>query len=195
MTELKQEETQQELFRQFSEEPKKRERLPSLRKSPRPILINTSLEQVILLVIMLILTGCLVFFLGVIRGKALYRKSGGVLTSRTAPPPPASPAVFSRQLATTRPPPPVKTSPQTNAPVTAAADLSKPYTIQLVTYKKRELAEREVSALRRAGYFAAIIPSGDYYQVCVGQYGAKEEAKKDLKAFGARYKDCFLRRR
>jgi len=50
-------------------------------------------------------------------------------------------------------------------------------------------------ALRRGGFFSWIIPSGEYYQVCVGQYLNKDDASKDLRAFSRKYKDCFLRRR
>lgn len=74
-------------------------------------------------------------------------------------------------------------------------DPNKPYTIQLVTYKKKEIAENETALLRRQGFFSAIIPSGEYYQVCVGQYADKAEAARDLKTFSARYRDCYLRRR
>ena len=71
----------------------------------------------------------------------------------------------------------------------------KPYTIQVVTHRKKEFAEAEVSRIRKLGYISFIIPSGDYFQVCAGQYASKEEARKDLGVFSSKYKDCFLRHR
>jgi cell division septation protein DedD len=71
----------------------------------------------------------------------------------------------------------------------------KLYTIQLVTHKKKEQAENEVRAVRKSGFYSFIIPSGEFYQVCVGQYGSHNDAKKDLAFFKSRYQDCYLRRR
>ena len=213
MTEIKQEETQQELFNQFSGELKKAERFPSISRPQKPILFSTSVEQIILVSILLILAGCFIFFLGIMRGKALASKDQIAVSARPAPLAPQGDlkrvqpvrAVVTTQVtvkevvATT---PKVKLAAPAVLPAKALAkpspatlDLNKPYTIQLVTYKKKDLAEREVAGLRRNGFYSAIIASGDYYQVCVGQYAAKEEARKDLKVFGSKYKDCFLRRR
>lgn len=187
MSESKEEEIQAELFHEFSGQPQKAKRFPSLNKSPKPILISTSIEQLIFAGILLILALCLVFFLGVIRGKSL------------AVPPPrvVTPAPVSHMLAMPRYRPPVPKNqalPMQSKP-SVSAPVKKPYMIQLVTYKRRDLAENEALAFRRRGMDAVVIPSGDYYQVCVGQYASKEEAKKDLKLFSVKYKDCFLRRR
>ncbi len=193
-------ETQQELFREFSREPKKPERFPGIQKAHKPILVSTSVEHVLLGAILLILAGCFVFFLGVLRGKSL----AGVSGVSAAPPVaqrPAGPLPVRMQTVrvaapeTASAPPAVSQTPQPARATEARRDSGKPYTIQLVTYKKRDLAEKEVAALRRSGFYSAVIPSGDYYQVCVGQYAGMDDAKKDLKLFGSRYKDRFLRRR
>jgi len=177
MAEIRIQETQQELFQEFSEKSNRPERLPSVTKTQKPILLSTNIEQIILAGILLILSFCLMFFLGVLRGQSLSRSRTPVaIETRTAEPeikPPSAPA----------------------AALPVGQNLNKPYTIQLVTYKKKELAEKDVAEFRRRGVAAMIITSGDYYQVCAGQYFNKEEAKKDLKLFSARYRDCFLRRR
>ncbi len=190
MVETKQEETQQEFFKEFSGEAKRVERFVSLQRTQKPILLNTSIEQVILAGIVLILAACLVFFLGVVRGRHLsasepvktLKVSPLVRTPQTAVLARAVPANPERLPMK---PPPVSAAPQ---------NLDKPYTIQLVTYKKKDLAEREMASLRRSGLSSMIIPSGDYYQVCAGRYSNKEEAKKDLQFFAAKYKGCYLRR-
>ncbi len=183
----KEEEIQAELFHEFSSEPKKAKRFPSLHKSPKPILISTSVEQLIFAGILLILALCLIFFLGVIRGKSLL----------VSPLKATAPAPVSHMLAMPQYRPPasktIAPTPQSKPAVSTAVE--KPYMIQLVTYKRRDLAENDVLVFRRRGVDAVVVPSGDYYQVCVGRYASKEEAKKDLKFFSAKYKDCFLRRR
>ncbi len=185
-------ETQQELFQEFSATPKKPERFPLVSRTQKPLLFSTNTEQLLMGGILFILALCGVFFLGVMRGKALssqplteapLRQEAPVRTVVTTPRPvpaaaPAAPAQVRAQ-----------------APAAQAAIPSKPYTLQLVTHRKKEFAEAEMNALRTQGFYSFIIPSGEYFQVCAGQYASKEEAKKDLARFSAKYKDCFLRRR
>lgn len=203
MADSKSQETQQELFNEFSKEAKKAERFPTLSKTPKPILISTSVEQIILASILVLLAACFIFFLGLLRGKSLAGSaSASVATLPVRPSQPVVRTVSPAEPMTRQAPPapvlqpaPARPAVQSSQPSPTEASAAKPYTIQLVTYKKRELAEKEVDGLRQSGYFATIIPSGEYYQVCVGQYGSMEEAKRDLKLFGAHYKDRFLRRR
>ena len=185
MDEQNPKEAQQELFEEFSTTPKKPERFPQLSRSHKPILISTNVEQSILAGILLILAFCGVFFLGVVRGKSLSKPAAepelrtlpvAVKPTRVSAPAAVSPAV-----------------PRAAQPVLEAP--SKPYTIQLVTHRKKEMAEAEMNALRARGIYSFIIPSGEYLQVCAGQYASKEEAKKDLARFSGKYKDCFLRRK
>ena len=205
MNKLEQE-SQQELFEEFSGSPEhaKPGPLQFLSRSQRPILISTNSEQLVLVSIIAILVCCFVFFLGVLKGKSVQPAPG----TRSAAPlnskpraPQTLPTTFSTQGAAQTAKNVVKAAPEATAGTKASGsaqimtDLNKPYTIQLCTYRGSSLAEKEVALLRKKGYYSFIIPSGDYYQVCVGQYVTKEHAKKDLKAFGAVYKGCFLRRR
>ncbi len=183
---LKSKETQQELFEQFSDVPKKNDRFPGLSRTQKPVLLSTNTEQLLMGGILLILTLCGVFFLGVLRGKALSQDIP-VSPPRTASPAPAAQSLRSSQVSRVPVAPPAVTSTETIA--------AKPYTIQLVTHRKKIFAEADMEAHRRAGSYSVIIPSGDYFQVCVGQYASKEDAKKDLARFSVKYKDCFLRRR
>ena len=212
ITEFKQDETQQELFVEFaSKQAKKTDRFPSLNRPPKPILINASIDQVILVSIILILSACFIFFLGVLRGKSLVSKAPiAAVTQRAKAPAPAPiqksvvpqktvvmksiPVSSSKVQPSTLVPKSAPVSKPT-APASMVADLSKPYTIQLVTFKKKDLAEQEISMLRKRGVYSFIIPSAGYFQVCAGQFASKAEALKDLKTLALRYKDCFLRRR
>ena len=179
------------------------ERLPPFHRAPKPILVTTTVEQIILVGILVILAGCLVFFLGVLRGRSLSRE-----VFRPEPPAPVSApqkpaaAVPSARKAEPAKPVPVFQPAQGLSPAVKIearpaqpANPTKPYTLQLITYKKRDLAENEAGELRRRGFQAFVAPKGEYFLVCSGQYGSKEEAARDLEALRAKYKDCFLRRR
>ncbi len=195
MAEIQQEETQQELFTEFSGATKRVERFPKIAKTHKPLLLRTTIEQGILVGIGLILTGCFVFFLGVLRGKYLSVRVPQVWVQKKAQ---ASPATPQKTAAFTGAP--VKAAAYPQAPSVKSATepparVNKPYTIQLSTYRKQDLAEKEVVELRRSGFYSTLISSNGYYVVCAGQYDTKEAAKKDLKIFSAKYKDCFLRRR
>ena len=192
-------EVQPELFTEFSGEPKKPERLPQINRAQKPIFLSTTAEQIILACIILILAACLVFFLGMLRGRSLGSVKNPVFRN-TVPAQTASVrAVEASQKVQERPPAPSAPPPVSSVRVKQLpnTDIAKPYTIQLVTYKKKDLAEKETAALQKSGFYSFIIPSGDYYQVCIGQYENKEDAKKDIKVLATKhkYKDCFLRRR
>ena len=185
MAEIKQEESQQELFREFSGETVKPERFPTIPKIQKPVLLNTSVEQLILAFILAILAFCLMFFLGVLRGRALATRSSSVQR-----PVQALPSVSQKKPAVSEP---VISKPAET--VVASADLSKPYTIVLATYKKQSLADREARLIEKSGAQVFVAGSGDYFMVCVGRYANSSEAKKDLKFFGGKYKGCYLKRR
>jgi cell division protein FtsN len=205
MTEIKPQETQHELFQEFSKEPTKGERFPSIAKAQKPVLISTNVEQLILAGIVLILAACFVFFLGVLRGRSIGnepRPAQAAAPVRTAPvsAQPVDPVrlqsvkkALLKERALSAPQSASAANPAPAAPAVKAG--SKPYTIQLATFKKKDMAEKEIATLHRSGFVATMGMSGDYYEVCVGQYASIEEAKKDLKLFASRYKDRFLRRR
>ena len=184
MTDDKPKESQEELFPEFSPLPKKPERLTAFTKTHKPLLFSTTLEQMLMVSIVAILVLCGVFFLGVLRGKALRPLPQPPVRLRSAPAP--SPL-------------PLNTTPAAPAPVRLAAvpatTSDKPYTIQVVTHRKREYAENEVAAVRKMGYFSFVITRGEYFYVCAGQYASREEAKRDLALLATKYKDCFLRPR
>ena len=192
MTELKQEESQKELFQEFSGEIKKTDRFPSLARSQKPVLVSTSVEQIIFCGILAILILCFMFFLGVLRGKGL----GGAEIHEAKPVSLVRPESSAASASSLSLPVSVAAPAPTKAvEITRAPDLSRPYTIVLATYKKKALADKEAVSLKKSGTPAFVVSSGDYFVVCAGQYANISEAKKDLKMLGARYKGCFLKRR
>ncbi len=182
-------ETQQELFQEFSATPKKPDRFLFISRTQKPILFSTNTEQLLMGGILFIFALCGVFFLGVVRGKAIADRP---LIEAPTPPPVVQ---VNKVVAPTPPQAVVKQVVRTQAPAQAVTIPSKPYSLQLVTHRKKEFAEAEMNALRAQGFYSFIIPSGEYFQVCAGQYASKDEAKRDLARFSSKYKDCFLRRR
>ena len=188
-------ETQQELFPGFSGTPEKTERFPAIHKHSKPLLVTTSLEQLLLAAILIILFGCGTFFLGVLRGKTLggYSVAPRVRVVSPAGRPqtmaPRAAAPAGTRLVTAP-------APSAAAPAPAVRTLiTKPYMIQLASYKSARDAEAQAQQIRKAGYLAGCSPSGAYTVLWVGQYGSKAEADKDLAFFRSKYKGAFLRRR
>lgn len=199
-------ESQQEFFPNFVKpsERKLEPRVAGVGRTQKPILLTTTLEQILLACIVMILVLCGVFFLGILRGKSLV--GSGVLSRpapavaavrapmpvRAAAVAPAAPASSGPVRAlTAAPAAPAPAAPSGSAALTPAKRL---YTIQVVTHKKRSYAEAEMAAMAKAGFKGKILESDGYFVVCVGQYAAKDEAKKDLSLLKAKYPDCFLRR-
>ena len=74
--------------------------------------------------------------------------------------------------------------------------LSKPphaYTVQVVTYRTPSRAKKEMDVLQNKGYEPFLIPSGEYYQVCVGKYQTRKDATMMLAVLKKRYDDAFIR--
>ncbi len=63
----------------------------------------------------------------------------------------------------------------------APAETKKPrFTIQVVTYKSQKLANAEVETLKKKGHEAFVIPSGEYFQVCIDRFEDRKLAMKKL---------------
>lgn len=70
------------------------------------------------------------------------------------------------------------------------------YTIQLITFKSRKLAETKVEALKKAGFQGFIIPQGKFFQVCANGFQSVDEARDklvQLRAQGFAPPDAYIR--
>jgi hypothetical protein len=54
------------------------------------------------------------------------------------------------------------------------------FTIQVVTYRSKSLAQKEVERLEKKGHEAFVVPAGDYFQVCIDLYKDRKLAMKKL---------------
>ncbi len=193
MNEKQRPENQSELFPILSGEPRPPDPIPMITKTQKPIFFSTTLEQLLLAGIVLILLLCFVFFLGVLRGRSM---GSTILLKPVAALAPGAPLAAPILAAPGRlPTPRTVTTKKESSFVVVNESLVKPYTIQVLTTKKKDYAEEEASSLRKKGANAWAAKSGDFYVVCAGSYANKEGAKKDLLYFRANYKSAYLRRR
>ncbi len=186
---------QQELFDEFVVVKKTRGRFFGvLNKFNKPLFpqhrlnISVSYEVLIIVLIGAVLAVSVVFSLGVERGRNLSGKD--IAIEEVAVPAAIEPV--SVQVAEA-PEPAVQTAPVTVEPPKPAAD--KPYTIQVASYKVRDMADKELSRLKSAGYSAEVIKKGNYFILCVGSFESKDSAKKVLSEMQKKYKGCYTRKR
>ncbi|MFH2139134.1 MAG: SPOR domain-containing protein [Candidatus Omnitrophota bacterium] len=76
---------------------------------------------------------------------------------------------------------------------TAPNSSNQGYAIQLASYNKNGIAEKEAQLLKQKGFESFVLKKGDFYVVYTGVYLEKTTAIKNLDNFKKRYKDCFVR--
>ncbi len=195
MNEIKPQENQKELFSDFVPEPQRNERIPSIAKSHKPILISTTLEQMLLISIVMILVFCLVFFLGVLRGRSMGDQGFAARAAAESPAVRKPVQVKAAVPQAAAKPAAIPGAVNRDGSIMVVREQAKPYTIQILTTKKRAYAESEAASLKSRGINSWVMASNEYYVVCVGTYANKEEARKDLSFFASKYKGSYLRRR
>lgn len=186
---------QQELFDEFVVIKKTRGRFFGvLNKFNKPIFpqhrlnLSLSYEALIIILIGAVLVASIIFSLGVERGRSLN-------TSDVELPAPIQPVVAApapvEQVVAEAPKPAPKAAEAPKSP--AAAD--KPYTIQIASYKARDLADKEVPKIKAMGYSADVTKKGDYFILCAGSFATKDAAKQAVAAIEKKYKGCIIRKR
>jgi len=202
---------QQELFDEFVVVKKTRGRFFGvLNRFNKPIFpqhrltLSLSYETLIIILIGAVLAASVIFSLGVERGRSLVgaglEMSAPVQPVAALPAPePIVPAVAEAVKQVTVKPEVVSKAAVTN--VTAASKgnavpvTDKPYTIQVASYKTRDLIEKEVSRLKAMGYSTEVVKKGSYFILCVGSFSSKDAAKQTLALMEKRYKGCLIRKR
>jgi hypothetical protein len=151
-------------------------------------------EKVILLVIGFLVCAAVAFSLGVEKGRHIAGIKGIPAVAKASPRPVAVKPVAAKP-ATLRPlaSRPATTQVIARQPV-QAPPVSGAYTIQLASYKSRDLAQQEADALKKKGLTPVFVSKGEYVVLCVGNFVNKETAKSLLPALEKQYRDCFIRR-
>jgi len=88
-----------------------------------------------------------------------------------------------------------ETSPVTGSDAQIVSPLHE-WTIQVVTYTSEAMAQDTMGTLRVQGYEPFVIPSGQYYQVCISTFPTKEAAQALLAQFlkGKSFRDAYVRK-
>ncbi len=73
-------------------------------------------------------------------------------------------------------------------------DVGKNFTIQVASFKREENARKEAMRLKERGYDIFVLPSGSHSVVCVGKFVQKDAAKQFLNKLKNKYNDCLVRR-
>ena len=173
--------TQRELFNEF-ERPKKRKKKTSHSILPKSYIpLNVSHEQLIFVTIAVIMLMVLLFSLGVERGKYLASSSlQRIETIKTVEP--SEPEIAEAPV-------------EEKAVEKRRAATPRLFTIQVIAYRSKKSAQKELLKLSKKGFKPFVIVGSGYYQVCVGEYRDQSEFKNDLLELRKVYKDSFIRKR
>ena len=68
------------------------------------------------------------------------------------------------------------------------------YTIQVASFKTEKYAKKEAMNIGNVGHEIFVMPKGDYSIVCVGKFDEKNKAEMVLTNLRKKYKDCRIRR-
>jgi len=68
------------------------------------------------------------------------------------------------------------------------------YTVQVASYKKGDYAKKEAIGLKQKGYDSMVVTKGEHEILCVGKFAVINEAKKFSQKLKKQYKDCLVRR-
>jgi len=163
---------------------------------PRYLFANLTLsvENVVVIGIITLMTMVFAFSLGVEKGKKITSFSSSVEER-----PPVSilnPSAKTPAVSATPPQinqakkPPVVASATVNLPSTS----NKPYTIQVASFKDDQYAKKEASVLKNKNLDSFVISKGNFFIVCIGKFSKKEEARGLLAKLKRTYNDCLVRR-
>ncbi|NQT07091.1 MAG: SPOR domain-containing protein [Candidatus Omnitrophica bacterium] len=180
--------TQQELFGEFKHPAKRRRRQANTILPKNYVLFNITYEQIIFTSIAVIMLMVLLFSLGVERGKRL----DAVVLQQQDTFPQAVEIVAAKEPAVEEA---VEVVEKKEVLPKAPNGVPALYTVQVIAYRSKKLAQKELVRLSKKGFTPFIIVGGGYYQICIGEYKDKETAKKDFGELKKTYRDSFIRKR
>jgi cell division septation protein DedD len=86
-------------------------------------------------------------------------------------------------------------TPAFQPPVEKTEEQEKLFTIQVASFKREESAKREADRLKGIGHDDAfVLPKGSHSIVCVGKFAQSNDAKKFSNRLKKQYNDCLVRR-
>lgn len=175
--------------------------------------LSLSIESITILMMAVVVIMVMSFSLGMEKGKRISKSS--ILRmlypqrptlealSPSSPVPEEAKANIDNKIDGDSPAPAPLARVDEGAPVPRASDspkgeeekvVDKFYTIQVASFKKRAMAQKEAMQLQDKGYDIMVVPKGQYSIVCVGKFPVEEEAKVVSQELKKKYKDCLIRR-
>lgn len=170
--------------------------------------LTLSLENIIVLCIISIMTLVLFFSFGVEKGKraaSLSDKHSEVDSIQTVtknpterPAQPVTPSLQEERVVF-----PVdipreileESDSVIQSPIERTEEQERLFTIQVASFKLEKNAKREADRLKGIGHNDAfVLPKGSHTIVCVGKFVQKNEAQKFSSRLKKRYSDCLVRR-
>ena len=190
-------ETQGELFREFRTTSSKKSDYSPGRDIAfgKKSVFQLSYENIVLLFIVFIMLLVIFFSLGVEKGKKIIRvdtAEKGIPFAMQAPQAEEAEG-FKTPILKTLESETLLEAISEDLEIIDASD-NRPYTIQVVAYKKENAAKKELDRLKREGHEEFVIPSNDWFQVCAGRYSNREASKKDLNTLKDKYPTCYFRK-
>lgn len=179
---------QPELFPNFTQEQNEPRPVKKIIFPQKKLKITLPYEGIFLLIIGFMMVVIISFSLGVEKGKRIKSAQLTPLSLRES----QEPIRSSQKTAMGLLPVHEEISKEKEA---LPVDHSRPYTIQVVTYRRKGYAREEMARLEKRGYQPFIITSGEYIQLCVGTYSNQKEARQLQKILKKTYRDCYVRRR
>ncbi|MDD5449268.1 MAG: SPOR domain-containing protein [Candidatus Omnitrophica bacterium] len=173
-------EKQSELFGEFKNQEERGSLLNKGAFPEKSFTFILSRDKLILVSVGLIILLIIVFALGFEKGKGRT-----ALSSRPA----AAPA--QRQVYAPAPVP----LQEAKKPAAQQPQALKPYTIQVATFKSKDLAQQETAKLKKLGFPAVILEGNGLYEVRVGEFADTKAATSALNTLKRVYKDCYIRKR
>lgn len=190
-------EKQPELFTEFKEGQAEKKVFTKSFIPDRTFVIAFTYEKLILAVLGLLVSLAVVFAFGFEygKGRGAVRRIAVVqpklvqpqpVTVQQVPPRVETPRQVAKQ--------PVALAKQA-APAKTAPVKAKPYTIQVATFRSRDLAQQEVTLLKQKGFGAQAVNMNGFYEVWVGEFTDSKDASLILGKLRKLYKDCFLKKK
>jgi hypothetical protein len=152
-----------------------------------PIRYIRGYEKAVLMVMATIIVGAVFFSMGVNRGRYLATRAESRQQQLNAKSPDGSHKQGSHQQS-------AYFQPKKQLRKQGSKKEEVIYTIQVVTYRDKSAAEKEIKILKSRGFKPLVFFSGKYIQLCVGNFRSKEKARLSLGKLRKYYHDCFVRR-
>ncbi len=171
--------------------------------------LTLSLENIIVLCIIFIVSLVLFFSFGVERGKRVVftpsanrdQAAVGAVNNSTPARVPIGPADTASQseriVFPVAVPREISEESETSVqpPIEKTEEQEKLFTIQVASFKREKDAQKEADRLKGIGHNDAfVLPKGDYIIVCVGKFMQMGDAKKFSGKLKKQYNDCLVRR-